>query len=69
MFRLIATFISLATCGLAFAETGEVPMETVGTGGLVAFFVICLVLVVAFVWLTNKGSKQSSEERAGDKLK
>ncbi|MFM9972252.1 MAG: hypothetical protein ACKVQK_28045 [Burkholderiales bacterium] len=69
MQKLIATLFALSTYGLAFAETGEVPQETVGMGGIIAFFVVSIVLVVAFVMLTNKNSKKTDEERAGDKLK
>ena len=65
--RLIALFPALFAFGLAFAEE-EKPVETVGAGGIIAFFVVCIVLVALFVWLTNKSSKKSAEERAGDKL-
>jgi hypothetical protein len=69
MTRLLAILPALLFCSLGFAETGEVPMETVGTGGIIAFFVVCIAMVVAFVYLTNKSSKKSAEEKAGDKLK
>jgi hypothetical protein len=69
MNRIIAALLTLFASATAFAETGEVPMETAGTGGIIAFFVICIALAVAFVWMTNKNSKKSQEERSGDKLK
>ena len=68
MSRLLAILPALFASSLAFAEEGEVPMETVGTGGIVAFFAICLAMAVAFVYLTNKSSKKSAEEKAGDKI-
>ena len=67
MNRLLALLPTLLFYGLAFAEE-EKPVETVGAGGIIAFFVVCIVLVVAFVFLTNKSSKKSAEEKAGDKL-
>jgi hypothetical protein len=70
MTRLLAFLTAFFSYSLAFAvEQGEVPMETVGMGGIIAFFVVCIVMTVAFIKLTNKGSKQTPEERAGDKLK
>ncbi len=69
MTRIIAALLTLFANTTAFAETGEVPMETAGTGGIIAFFVICIALAVAFVWMTNKNSKKTDEERAGDKIK
>lgn len=69
MSRLIPALFALAACGTAFAEEAEAPMETAGPGGIIAFFVICIAMAVAFVWLTNKNSKKTAEERAGDKLK
>lgn len=69
MSRLIPALFALAANGAAFAEEAEAPMETVGMGGIAVFFVICIALAVAFVWLTNKNSKMTAEERSGDKLK
>ena len=69
MSRLLAILPALFAYSFAFAEEGEVPMETVGMGGIIAFFVVCIVMAVAFVWYTNKSSKQSAAEKAGDKIK
>jgi len=68
MFRLLTLLTALISSSLAFAEEGEVPMEMAGTGAIIAFFVICIVMIVWFVWLTNKSSKKSAEEKAGDKI-
>ena len=68
MIRMLAVLTTLFSYSLAFAEEGEVPMETVGSGGIIAFFVVCIAMAVAFVWLTNKSSKKSAAEKAGDKL-
>jgi hypothetical protein len=69
MNRIIPLLLALTAYGTAFAENEEVPMETAGTGGIIAFFVVCIALAVAFVWMTNKSSKKSEEERSGDKIK
>ena len=68
MNQFFAVLFALLSISPAFAEQGEVPMETVGSGGIIAFFVICVVMIVAFVVLTNKSSKKSAEEKAGDKI-
>jgi hypothetical protein len=67
MYRLPA-LLPILFSGLAFAEAGEVPQETVGMGGIIGFFVICAVMVAVFFWYTNKTSKMSEAERAGDKI-
>jgi len=68
MNRLLAALPALLSYGIAFAETAEEPMESAGMGGIIGFFVVCIVMVVAFVWYTNKSSQQSPQEKAGDKL-
>ena len=70
MNRFLAVLPLLLLNSLAFAvEEGEVPMETVGIGGIVAFFVICAAMTWAFVWYTNKSSKMTDEEKSGIKPK
>lgn len=69
MNRILAALTTLLFTGLAFAEEAEQPMETAGTGTVIAFLVICIAMAWAFVYFTRKSSRMTDEERAGDKLK
>ena len=61
MIRLFTLLPALFAFRLAFAiDQAEAPVETVGVGGIIAFFLVCIVLVVAFVMLTNKASKKAA---------
>ena len=68
MKRLLALLPLLFSYGLAFAAEGEVPQETVGMGGVIAFLVLCVVVVGVGVWYVNKSSKMTDKERSGDKI-
>ena len=66
MFRLLTLVTALFSCGLAFAEEGEVPMETVGSGGIIAFFVVCIVMAGVFFWFMRPGVKKEPGDKLGE---
>ena len=66
MTRLLSLLAALFSCSLAFAETGEVPTETVGSGGIIAFFVVCIVLVGVFFWYMRPGAKKEPGDKIGE---
>ena len=66
MIRLLTLATALFSCGLAFAETGEVPMETVGTGGIIGFFVVCIAMVGIFFWYMRPGVKKEPGDKIGE---
>jgi len=66
MIRLLTLVTTLFSCGLAFAETGEVPTETVGTGGIIAFFVVCIALAGVFLWYMRAGAKKEPGDKIGE---
>ena len=66
MTRLLTLLSALFSCGLAFAEEGEVPMETVGIGGIIAFFVVCIVMAGIFFWYMRPGSKREPGDKIGE---
>ncbi len=68
MNRLLALLPSLLIYQLAFAADAEVPQETVGMGGVIAFLVVCVVMAGVGAWYVNKSSKMTDAERSGDKI-
>ena len=64
MNRLLALLPLLLTHQLAFAVEGEVPQETVGMTGVIAFLVVCAVVVAIGIWYVNKSSHMTAEERS-----
>ena len=66
MIRLFAVLTALLSYSFAFAETSEVPMETVGTGGIIAFFVVCIALAGGFFWYMRPGAKRELGDKIGE---
>ena len=66
MNRFLAIVPMLLSCSLAFAETGEVPMETVGTGGLIVFFVVCIAMAGGFFWYMRPNVKKEAGDKIGE---
>ena len=67
MTRLPTLLIALFSGGLAFAEEGEVPMETVGVGGIIGFFVVCIIRVGIFFWYMRPSAKKEPGDKIGEK--
>ncbi|OGT79288.1 MAG: hypothetical protein A3H91_05455 [Gammaproteobacteria bacterium RIFCSPLOWO2_02_FULL_61_13] len=67
MTRLLTLLAALFSCSLAFAEEGEVPMETVGIGGIIGFFVVCIVMAGIFFWYMRPGAKKEPGDKIGEK--
>ena len=65
MNRSLAILPALFSCSLAFAETGEVPMETVGTGGILAFFAVCIAMAGVFFWFMRPAVKKEEGDKIG----
>ncbi len=66
MNRLLAILPALFSCGIAFAETGETPTETVGTGGIIAFFVVCISMAGVFFWFMRPKQKKEAGDKIGE---
>lgn len=65
LIRLLAVLPALFLCSLGFAETGEVPMEDVGAGGIIAFFVVCIAMAGVFFWYMRPGVKKEEGDKIG----
>jgi len=65
LIRLLAVLPALFFFSLGFAETGEVPMESVGAGGIIAFFVVCIAMVGVFFWYMRPSVKKEEGDKVG----
>ena len=58
---LSAALITFFAAPLALAADAEPPMESVGSGGLIAFLVIFVALIAGYAWMTSRNSKKEAE--------